>query len=321
METKLKVTLLAALLILVFSLSVISGSVKLDPGNAFLPGTSDYIILFSIRLPRVIAAFLAGLAFSVSGLLIQSATSNDLASPNIIGINSGAGFSVLIFLVFFPSRLFALPFAAFFGAMLSAALVFLISSLSVRLSSRSSLILSGVAVNALFNAGISTLGALKPDVMGSYSSFSIGGFSSVYARELIAPSIIILVSSGFALSLSPLLSALRLGDEISSSMGYRPKRIRIILILLGSLLASSAVTFSGLLGFVGLVTPHAASFLSGGKIRHTMAYSMLIGPILVMLADLISRTVIAPSELPAGIFMAIIGVPFFIFLLLRRSHD
>ena len=114
------------------------------------------------------------------------------------------------------------------------------------------------------------------------------------------------------------MDVLALGDEMAASMGYRPIRIRMTLILTASLMASSAVTFSGLLGFVGLVTPHIAFFLSSGKSRQALILSSLIGPALVTLSDLLGRTVLSPSELPAGIFMAVIGVPFFIFLLLRR---
>ena len=265
------------------------------------------------------AALLSGLAFSVSGLLIQKATGNGLSSPNIIGVNSGAGASVLLFLSLAPDMFAILPLAAFLGAIISVSIVFLISSLTKRVSSSVSLILSGVAVNALFNAVISTISSLDPDVMASYSAFSIGGFSGVYSSMLKVPAMLIIISTVLSFLLSERMDVIVLGDEIASSMGYRPARIRILLIAIASLLAASAMTFSGLLGFVGLVTPHIASFLTTGNSRRTLILSALIGPSLVILSDLAGRTVISPSELPAGVFMAIIGVPFFIFLLLRRS--
>ena len=133
------------------------------------------------------------------------------------------------------------------------------------------------------------------------------------------PAIIIAISLVASFMLSERMDVLGLGDEIASSMGYRPLRIRILLITFASLLAASAVTFSGLLGFVGLVTPHIASFLTTGRSRRTLILSALTGPSLVMLSDLVAHTIISPSELPAGVFMALIGVPFFIFLLLRRA--
>lgn len=322
MDRKFVCTALTALFVLlaIFFLSLFIGSVSIDVSRLFTLGSVDNIVFFSLRLPRVLAAFLSGLAFSLSGLLIQIATGNGLSSPNIIGVNSGAGAFVLLFLSLFPNMFSLLPLVAFLGSLLAVSMVFLISSLTSRVSSSLSLILAGVAVNALFNAFISTIGSLDPDVMASYSSFSIGGFAGVYASMLKIPAIIIIISLLIAFALARRMDVIMLGDEIASSMGYRPARIRILLIAVASLLAAAAVTFSGLLGFVGLVTPHIASFLTAGKSRRTLVLSALIGPSLVMLSDLASRTIISPSELPAGVFMALIGVPFFIFLLLRRDR-
>lgn len=321
MDKKFTITsiLSIAALLIIFSISLFVGSISLDIPDLLTAGSVSNIVFFSIRLPRVFAALLSGLAFSVSGLLIQRATGNGLSSPNIIGVNSGAGASVLLFLSLAPDMFAILPLAAFLGAIISVSIVFLISSLTKRVSSSVSLILSGVVVNALFNAVISTISSLDPETTASYSAFSIGGFSGIYASMLRVPALLIIISIALSFLLSDRMDVISLGDEIASSMGYRPFGIRILLIAIASLLAASAVTFSGLLGFVGLVTPHAASFLTSGNSRRTLILSALIGPSLVMLSDLAGRTVISPSELPAGVFMAIIGVPFFIFLLLRRN--
>lgn len=321
MDKKFTITsmLSIAALFIIFSVSLLVGSIPLNIPDLLTAGSVSNIVFFSIRLPRVFAALLSGLAFSVSGLLIQRATGNGLSSPNIIGVNSGAGASVLLFLSLAPDMFAILPLAAFLGAIISVSIVFLISSLTKRVSSSVSLILSGVAVNALFNAVISTISSLDPETMASYSAFSIGGFSGIYSSMLRVPALLIIISIALSFLLSDRMDVISLGDEIASSMGYRPLGIRILLIAIASLLAASAVTFSGLLGFVGLVTPHAASFLTSGNSRRTLILSSLIGPSLVMLSDLAGRTIISPSELPAGVFMAIIGVPFFIFLLLRRS--
>ena len=321
MDKKFTITsiLSIAALLIIFSVSLLVGSIPLNIPDLLTAGSVSNIVFFSIRLPRVFAALLSGLAFSVSGLLIQRATGNGLSSPNIIGVNSGAGASVLLFLSLAPDMFAILPLAAFLGAIISVSIVFLISSLTKRVSSSISLILSGVAVNALFNAVISTISSLDPETMASYSAFSIGGFSGIYSSMLRVPALLIIISIALSFLLSDRMDVISLGDEIASSMGYRPLGIRILLIAIASLLAASAVTFSGLLGFAGLVTPHAASFLTSGNSRRTLILSSLIGPSLVMLSDLAGRTIISPSELPAGVFMAIIGVPFFIFLLLRRS--
>ena len=311
--------LLITLTILIALLSLLIGSADINPVHAILnKDSTDHIILFSVRLPRMLAAMLAGLALSVSGLLLQSATGNDLASPNIIGMNSGSGFAVLLFLSFFPELFDVLPFAAFIGGLVASSLVFIISASVSRMNSSGSLILGGIAVNALFNAFISTLSSLDPDVLSTYSAFSIGGFSSVQASMLYVPGIIIIASSVAAFFMTERMDVIRLGDEIASSMGYRPLSIRVSLVAIAALASSSAVTFAGLLGFVGLVTPHIARFISGGESRKTLLLTVVIGPLLVMLSDLLARTVIMPGELPAGVFMAIIGVPFFLFLLIRR---
>lgn len=314
------VIVLSLLLAMMTAISLFTGSVPLDLSSIPDAGSAENIIFFSLRLPRVCACLLAGFALALSGFMLQSASSNDLASGNIIGINAGAGFAVLLFLVFFPDLFHLLPFAAFAGALMACALVFIISAFTKSIGSSGSLILSGVAVNALFNALISTLSSLFPDVMSSYSSFSVGGFASVYASSLIVPSLLICAGGILCFSLSPVMNIIRLGDEITSSMGYRPFRIRIILASTAALLASSAVSFAGLLGFVGLVIPHLARFLSGGESLRSLVISALAGPLLVLSADLLARTVISPGELPAGIFLSITGVPFLIFLLVRRKR-
>lgn len=317
---RIVVILFVALMAMTF-VSLSLGSTRVDPSRVFQEGSVDAVIVFDIRLPRTLAAIMAGAAFSVAGLLIQTASSNALASPNIIGVNSGAGFAVLVFLSFFPQLYRLLPLAAFVGALVAVSLVFLISSATRRMTSSSSLILSGIAVNALFNALISTLASLDPDVMGTYSAFSVGGFASVGMDQL-APAAIIMAGCLVAvLTLAHVMDIVRLSDEIASSLGYRPQRIRIILMALACLMAASAVSFAGLLGFVGLIVPHVASFLCPGGSRRTLTLSLLAGPVLVLVADFLGRMVMRPSELPAGVFMAMVGVPFFIFLLTRRSRS
>lgn len=300
-------------------LSLVCGSTSVDLSAIFDKSTPDGIIFFSIRVPRTVACLLAGLAFSLSGYLLQSATGNDLASPNIIGVNAGAGAAVLLFLCLAPELFWLLPVAAFLGAMSAVGLVSGITVLTRRLDSSSSLILAGVAVNALFNAMISTLGSLFPDSMSSYSSFSAGGFSNIDSASLYVPAAIIITCIAVTLMLSRTMTIIRLDDEIASSCGMNPMAVRTMLSVLAALSASAAVTFSGLLGFVGLVTPHLASFLWPKEGKTKLVITLLCGSSLVLLADVLSRVAIRPAELPAGVFLAVIGVPFFIFLLLRRK--
>ena len=187
---KLAIPILGLVLALTVLLCLAVGSTALDPVLVFSPGSVDNIIFLSVRLPRVVAAATAGMAFALAGVLLQAASGNSLASPNIIGVNSGAGFAVLLCMCLLPRHFLLLPVAAFAGALLATGAVFLISSLTSRLSSASSLILSGVAVNAFFNALTSTLSSLRPDLMASYSAFSIGGFAGIQTRTLVEPVIL-----------------------------------------------------------------------------------------------------------------------------------
>lgn len=311
-------------LILVLAASVLLslgvGSSGLGFHDMIAGGSDARVVLFVLRLPRTVAAVLAGIAFSVSGLLLQSASSNDLASPNIVGINAGAGFAVLCFLSFFPSMFRILPFVSFVGALAAAAIALTLSSLVSSVGDTGTLLLSGVAVSALFNAGISAVSALDPDVLSTYSSFSIGGFSGVYMSDLAVPFIVILIALCAALALSRPLTLLVLGDEIASSHGVDVHLVRMLAVVIASALAAAAVTFSGLLGFVGLVVPHISRLIYGEDRTKGILGSILCGPILVVLADVLGRTAAPPAELPCGVFMAVLGVPFFFVLLARKRR-
>lgn len=320
MKRRIEYSFLTVSLLLVLAVvsALGSGSSGVSFSKFFSGDVTARVILLDLRLPRVLGTVLAGVAFSISGVLIQCATANGLASPNVVGINAGAGFAVLSFLSFFPASFPLLPFAAFAGALSAVLVVIAVSSVARSFDGKTTLVLSGVAVGALFNAGISAVSALDPDVLSTYSAFSIGGFSGLFMDALAIPSVLIAVSVLLSFFLAPRLNYLILGDEMASSMGIRVRRLRIVALLLGSFLAASAVSFAGLLGFVGLVVPHAAGYVVGNDMRCKMPFAALFGALLVTLADLLGRMVARPSELPAGIFMAVLGVPFFLYLLLKR---
>ena len=305
-------------------LGILFGSVKLGIRDIVASvfdssDSTEKTIIVSLRLPRVLGAALAGAALSVSGLVLQCVTGNSLCAPNIVGVNSGAGFAVILMLCFMPSAWSLLPLGAFFGA-LAATLV--ITAISRFASKRSvTLVLAGVAVSSLLNSAISFLSLRFPDVMPSYTAFSVGGFSSTVYSELLLPLIIIalcLVSFQF---LAPKLNLLLLGDEIAHSLGVNVGLIRFTSLILASALCGAAVSFAGLLGFVGLIVPHAVRRLAGNDMRVNLVLSAILGGGLVILSDLVGRTLFSPSELPAGIITAFIGAPFFLYLLCRRRGD
>ena len=304
-------------------LSILFGGASLTPAEVAkgLFGTQDgtlTAIVRGVRLPRVLAGILAGIGLSVSGLLLQSVTDNALASPNVIGVNAGAGLSVILILACFPSLLPIVPLAAFLGAFLATLLIL---ALAGRLGgSGVTVILSGIALTAVLNAAISFITLLDTDVVSAYNYFSIGGLSGVYLDRLPLPALLILLSFAGAMLLSRDLEVLRLGDEAAQALGVRVRPLRMLALICASASAAAAVSFAGLLGFVGLIVPHTARALVGANIRRALPATALLGGTLVLLSDLAGRTLLSPTEIPVGILMALIGAPFFLFLLIRRRH-
>lgn len=324
-HNNLKAVVPVASLLLVFSVitALLFGSTKLTFAQTIggLLGTETaeiVVIIRNIRLPRVLAAVVAGVGLSVSGVLLQAVTDNDLASPNIIGVNSGAGFAVIVMLALFPNANALLPFGAFIGAFAAAMLIVYTSSkIGV---SKSTVVLAGVALTTILNAAISFISLVDTDTMALYSHFSVGGLNGVTLQEIVLPAVLVAISFAVVFVLSDRISILCLGDSLAASLGVRVKTLRVICLVCASFCAASVVSFAGLLGFVGLVVPHIARRLVGKNIKCCLVVSALVGGVLVVLADMLGRIILAPTEIPVGIVMAFIGAPFFMYLLLRRKH-
>ena len=277
------------------------------------------IIILNLRLPRVLAALLAGIGLSVSGVLLQSVTGNPLAAPNIIGVNSGAGFFCIVMLTFLPQASAFLPLGAFVGAFLTTLLI--VGAANRINYSRGTVILAGIAVTAILNAGISLLSLLDTDVLSAYNAFSVGGLAGVRMGQLFVPAIIIILCLAVSLILSRRIHTLCLGDSLAASLGVRVKRLRILCLICASASAAAVVSFAGLLGFVGLVVPHIARRISGERTSVLLITSSFTGAMLVILADLFGRVLLAPTEIPVGIIMALIGAPFFFAMLFKRRGE
>ncbi len=278
--------------------------------------TTPHLILWAVRLPRVAAALLAGAGLAVSGVLLQAATNNPLAGPNVIGVNAGAGFAMILGMCLFPLSYQLLPAAAFVGAFACTALIVAVSAKAG--GSKVTIVLAGVAVSTLLNAGISLLKLVYPDMTETYTHFSVGDVDGVTFPQLAVPAAIIAGCLLAAMVLGPRLDLLCLGDALAASLGVRVKPLRAAALLLASASAAAAVSFSGLLGFVGLMVPHIARRLVGTDLRRLLPAATLLGAALVTVSDLIGRVVFAPSQVPAGIITSLVGVPFFFVLLLQR---
>lgn len=274
-----------------------------------------YRILSYVRIPRTLAAVLAGCALSVSGAILQSVLNNSLASPNIIGVNSGAGLFTILIAAFFPAGLFFTTIAAFIGALLAVLLVYFIAQRTG--GSRIAIVLSGVAVSSFIGAITDTILTLKPDTAISRTSFLIGGFSGITMDKVIFASWFIISALIIALILSYDMNILALGDESAKSLGLNVAMFRFLFLILAALLAGSAISFAGLLGFVGLIVPHTARFLIGYDNRILIPLSALLGSVFTLFCDLMARVLFAPFEIPVGIIMSFLGGPFFIYLLIK----
>lgn len=320
--------LLAAAAGLAAVLSLCLGAVALTPDAVLraLLGQGDAIesnIVLYVRLPRTCGGLLAGGALAVSGAIIQGVLANPLAAPHIIGVNAGAGLLVVLCCAVLPLSTAALPVAAFCGAFLGVMLVLLIAERAG--AARITLVLAGVAMSSIFSAGIDALITLFPDALNGYSDFRIGGFANLTMARLTPAFWVIAGCLALVLLLGNELDVLMLGAETAHSLGLPVRRVRVGMLALAAALAGAAVSFSGLLGFVGLIVPHMMRRLVGEESRRLIPACALGGATLLTLCDVAARTLFAPFELPVGIVLSLAGGPFFIWLLLRqrggRLHD
>ncbi len=319
-----KIFLLVCSIALVISavLGICMGSVKIPLSDFisalfFDENTVNSQIIYSVRMPRVAASVLAGIALAISGVIIQSVLENPLAAPSIIGVNSGAGFFAVLAMAIFPYKISVIPAAAFLGAIITVMTVYFIAVKNG--ASKMTLVLAGVAVSNLLNSGIDTITTFFPDSLNGITSFKIGGVMGMTFSKLYPACIYIAVGFILAMLLSHELDILSLGDRTAKSLGMNVKVIRFILLLSAALLAGAAVSFAGLLSFVGLIVPHIARhFIKSGNMR-LIPGTALLGAVFVTLCDLISRTVFAPYEVQLGIIISYIGVPFFIYLIMKKK--
>lgn len=275
------------------------------------------IIFRYVRLPRTLASLLAGMGLAVSGAVLQNVLSNKLASPSIIGVNAGAGLGVTICCAASTLSGWVISAAAFLGSLFAVTIITL-AAYRTR-AERSTVILGGVAVNAVLNALSESVTVLVPDTAVLTTEFRIGGFSAVSYPRLIPASVMIVCALIALLTLGNELDILTLGDETAQGLGMAVRRTKTIFLLLAALLAGASVSFAGLLGFVGLIVPHILrKFTSSSRILLTAC--ALYGGAFVTICDLLARIAFAPYELPVGILMSVIGGPFFVFLLLKHQN-
>ena len=316
---------LPLLLLLVMAASLCLGSAGLSLSELYQglrdPHSAAYRILFYARLPRMLGGLLAGASLAVSGALLQNVLNNSLAGPNVIGVNAGAGLTVALCCAIAPTALQLVPLAAMAGAFLGVMTVLLIARRTG--ASKITLVLAGVAVSSIFSAGIDAVITFVPEALNGYSDFRIGGFSGVSMARILPAFWPALLSFALGLSLHNETDVLLLGKEQAQSLGLPAERLRVTLLGLAAVLAGSAVSVGGLVGFVGLIVPHIMRSLVGEESGPLLVSSALGGAALLGGCDLLGRMLFAPYEIPVGIVMSLAGGPFFIWLLQRRGrlHD
>ena len=281
------------------------------------PGSTAGRIFWFVRLPRTAGCLLAGAALSVAGCVIQNVLANPLASPNIIGVNAGAGLAVTVCCAFGALSGWVIAGAAFAGAFAAVGLV----SLAARAvgASRSTVILAGVAVNAFLGAASDAVTNLIPDAAVLAGDFRVGGFGSIVPARLLPAGVLILCALAAVFLLHNELEVLSLGDDTARSLGLNTAGMRTAFLALAALLCGGAVSFAGLLGFVGLIVPHAVRRLIGSECSRLLPLCALWGGAFVTVCDLISRLAFRPQELPVGILLSALGGPFFLYILGKRG--
>ncbi|MFF2480391.1 FecCD family ABC transporter permease [Paenibacillus sp. NPDC058071] len=324
------ITVLIALILTAFVISMNTGAFAMSPKELLQTlfgwgNDKQELVLFQFRLPRIVVSMLIGAGLALSGAIMQGISRNALADPGILGINAGAGLVVMLYVAFFPvatgNSVFLLPMLAFGGASLTALLIYLLSYKKNEGIMPTRLILTGVAVAAGISAAMIVLtlriNPHKYQMVATWLAGSIGDTNWKHVLALL-PWIVILLPYVFFKSHT--MNVLSLSDMTAKGLGANVSREQIKLLAAGVGLAASSVAVSGGIGFVGLVAPHLARRLVGPKYQGLLPASALLGALLVLVADTIGRWIMQPSQIPAGIVTAVIGAPYFLYLMAKSKN-
>ncbi len=308
------------LIFLTIFLSTI-GSVNIPVNEIFSSlidrSSTSFSIIYLIRLPRNILAIIVGMSLSVSGVLLQAVMKNPLSDPGITGVSSGATLMGLIVMLALPSLTPILNILVFLGGFITCIIVYTISWKNGISPIR--VILAGICVNSILGAAISLLSIIFSDKIQSVLLWLNGSLAGKSWSSVQSIFVYIIIGLILAICFSPMANILSLSDETVSSLGFNINIIRLILSSIAVLLASITTSVVGIIGFIGLVVPHISRLIIGSDHKYLIPFSMILGGILLLGTDTISRTIIQNIELPVGIIMSIIGGPFFIYLLRKKS--
>ena len=310
------VLLVAAIL---FAIRVGSVSVSYrDILNAFrenVKGTAA--IVRDIRLPRIFLAVIVGANLAVSGVLLQGVMKNPMADPGITGISSGASVVVMVVMLYFPGAAASRPIFGFLGGILACVLIYSLAWKKGLSAIR--IVLAGVAVNSMLGGATSMISLLNSESLSGVLSWLNGELGKKGWDQVGAIGIYSVVGLVLAFLCARCCDLLALGDKNTKSLGYNPNVLRMVISGIAVFLAGISTAYVGVIGFIGLVVPHMARMLMGSEHKRLIPFSALLGSIVLLLADTIGRTVIAPYEIPVGVIMTVCGGPFFLYLLRKDS--
>lgn len=327
----------AALLGLALVLSVAVGSVFVPPSaalalislrlqNAAIPAELQpfAIILFTLRLPRTVLMAITGAALAGSGGAYQGLFRNPLADPYLIGVASGAGLGAILAMTFSAPRsylgMLGVPAAAFLGALLTVAVVYQLARVGHTLPA-TNLILAGVAVSSFSTALTSFLMLTSTGELRRALVWLMGGAAMSGWQPVLAVLPYIGVGLGVLLAMGHALNVMQVGDEQAQQLGLPVEAVRGWVVVAASLTTAAAVSFAGIIGFVGLVVPHLVRMLWSSDYRRILPLSMICGAALLLAADVLARVVMAPQEIPVGMIMALVGAPFFLWVMRRARNQ
>ena len=277
---------------------------------------AEKVILFQVRIPRILAALFSGAALSVSGYLLQNTLNNTIASPGLLGINSGAGLFILLSAIIFPYQAGMKCFMAFLGAFIVMLLVSILSAGTGM--SKTSVILSGVAVSALCSSLVDVIISVKPETVADKAAFQLGGFANVSISPVMFALPVVTVVLVVSLIIAPGMDIIALGDEVAGGLGLNVRLYRCLFVLCASMLAGAAVSISGIIGFVGLIVPNFVRLIYHGKSRGGLILCMMVGASFLLICDTLARLFVFPYQLPCGLLLSVIGAPFLVGVLVKK---
>lgn len=284
-------------------------------------------IFLDIRLPRAIACVIVGASLAMSGVLMQALFRNPIVEPGLIGTSSGSAFGAALYFVLgatfsFNAGIWTLPIAASAGGTLATVIVFMLSRRQQEgRSSVVSLLLTGIAVNAIFLSGVGFMSYIARDPQArSITFWNLGTLSGASWNSVLIISISTIGCLFFALRQTKYLNALMMGEEEALLLGVNIRRLQLLVMAINIVLVAVATAFVGVISFVGLIVPHLLRLVQGSDNRYLLVSGALAGGILLTVADLVARLALAPAELPIGIVTSVVGVPVFLFLLRRNQY-